>query len=391
VLALAGCGDSSGESPEGGGPIRFQLFGDPEELRNYRELIEAYRSDGGGRVELVEAPDRKAHLARLTTSFAGGAPPDVFLVNHRNLGGFAGRAIVPASDADTDGFYPVPLQAFTVGGELQCVPQNVSNLVVYYNRDRFREAGVPEPKRGWTYDEFLAAARRLGRGSVGIEPSTIRTAPFVWGSGGELVDDQDEPTRFTLDTPQARRGLGRLLALRREGLTPTAEETEARDIETRFLDGDLAMLFGSRRETPSLRTIKDFDWDVGPFPRMERPVSVLHSDGFCVAKGGDVEAARRFVAFATGRRGQEILARGGRTVPSLRSVAESPAFLDRRADPRSSQVFLDQVAVLRRLPTTRNWTEIEDRVDKALESAFFGRITLDELIERIEDETSGAF
>jgi multiple sugar transport system substrate-binding protein len=387
-VVLAGCGDDGGG---GGGPIRFQLFGDPEELTTYRELLRAYETESGERVQLVPVPDREAHLTRLTTAFAGGRPPDVFLINHRNLGGFANRAVEPVAGVDTSGFFRVPLQAFTVDGRLQCVPQNVSNLVVYYNADRFRRAGVPLPRRGWTYGDMVAAARRLGRGSIGIEPSLIRAAPFVWSAGGELVDDEDAPTRFALDTPPARRGLQRLLDLRSTGLAPTAEQAASRDIQARFLDGELAMLFGSRRETPTLRTIDEFTWDVAPFPTIGRPVTVLHTDGFCVARGGDVDAARRFVAFASGPRGQQILARGGRTVPSLRRVAESRAFLDPEAAPRSSRVFLDQVRVLRRLPTTRNWTEIEDRVDKALESAFYGRISLDELLERIESETAGGF
>jgi len=394
LVVLAGCGESGG-SEEAASPVRFQLFGDPEELKTYRQLVDAYKDKTGDRVELVTVPDRKAHLARLTTAFAGGNPPDVFLVNHRNLGGFVGRAIEPIGDAVKPGdFHQVAIEAFTVDGRLQCVPQNASSLVVYFNRDRFRAAGLRDPAPDWTYDDFLAAARKLERGpghAVGVEPSTIRAAPFVWSAGGELVDDSDGPTRFTLDTAAARRGLASLFALRREGLAPNAEETESRGLDARFLDGELAMFLSSRREVPTLRTIKDFDWDVAAFPRLEKPVTVLHSDGFCLSRGGDTAAARRFVQFAVGREGQELLARGGRTVPSLRSVAESRAFLDPQAKPRNSRVFLDQIEVMRRLPTARNWTEVEDRVDKALEAGFFGRASLGETVRRVEADTTGAF
>jgi multiple sugar transport system substrate-binding protein len=392
VLALAGCG-SDGPSG-GGGAITFQVTGDPEETRVYRELAEQYRRQTGRTVELVEVPERDVHIAKLTTSFSAGRPPDAFLLNYRNMGGFAARgAIEPVgSRFAREDFYPLPLEAFEFDGELQCMPQNASSLVVYYNVDAFRAAGVREPGRSWSYDEFAAAARRLtgeGRHGVGVDVSLIRTAPWIWGAGGELVDDEERPTRLTFDTPQGRRGLERLLALRRNGWSPSADEADAKPVDERFLDGSVAMLLSSRRDVPLLRTITAFEWDVAPFPTDAEPASVLHSDGFCVAAGGDTKAAWAWVEFALGRAGQEVLARSGRSVPSLRAVAESPAFLDQ--PPAGSQVFLDALEHMHRLPTTENWTALEERADAILEELYYGRLGLDEALERLARETDGRF
>ena len=79
-------------------------------------------------------------------------------------------------------------------------------------------------------------------------------------------------------------------------------------------------------------------------PADGRPRSVLHSDAYCITAGSDAkDAAWRFLEFALGPEGQRIAAGSGRTVPSLRSVAESDAFLDPEADPAHSQVFLEQI------------------------------------------------
>ncbi len=151
------------------------------------------------------------------------------------------------------------------------------------------------------------------------------------------------------------------------------------------------MLLSSRRDVPLLRTITDFEWDVAPFPTDVEPASVLHSDGFCVAAGGDVEAAWDWVQFALGREGQEVLARSGRSVPSLRAVAESPAFLDPGESPARSQVFLDALEHMHRLPTTKNWTALEERADAILEELYYGRLGLDEALDRLARETDGQF
>jgi len=390
LLAFAGCGS---DSASGGGSITFQVTGDPEETRVYRELAELYRRQTGRTVEVVEVPERDVHLAKLTTSLSAGRAPDVFLLNYRYLGGFAARgAIEPARLENRDDFYRLPLEAFEFDGELQCVPQNASSLVVYYNADAFREAGVRPPGRSWSYEQFAAAARELtgeGRHGVGIDVSLIRTAPWVWGAGGDLVDDETRPTRLMFDTPAGRRGLERLLALRRNGWTPSADEADAKPVDERFLDGSVAMLLSSRRDVPLLRTITDFEWDVAPFPTDVEPASVLHSDGFCMAAGGDVEAAWAWIEFALGREGQEVLARSGRSVPSLRAVAESPAFLDQ--PPARSQVFLDALEHMHRLPTTENWTALEERADAILQELYYGRLELDAALERLASETDGRF
>jgi multiple sugar transport system substrate-binding protein len=393
LLALAGCGS---DNAAGGGSITFQVTGDPEETRVYRELAERYQRQTGRRVEVVEVPERDVHLAKLTTSLSAGRPPDVFLLNYRHLGGFAARgAIEPVGTRiEREDFYPLPLEAFEFDGELQCVPQNASSLVVYYNADAFREAGLRPPGRSWSYTQFADAARKLtgdGRHGVGIDVSLIRTAPWIWGAGGELVDDEERPTRLLLDTPEGRRALERLLALRRNGWSPSADEADARPVDERFLDGSVAMLLSSRRDVPLLRTITEFEWDVAPFPTDVEPASVLHSDGFCVAAGGDVEAAWAWVEFALGHEGQEVLARSGRSVPSLRAVAESPAFLDPGEPPARSQVFLDALDHMHRLPTTENWSALEERADAILQELYYGRLGLDEALERLARETDGQF
>ena len=403
---LAGCGGGDGGSGDDRS-VRFQVFGDAEELAAYREVVAAYERGGGGDVQLVEVPDRDAHLQKIATGFAAGRPPEVFLVNYRNFAGYAVRgALDPVGPRLTrskvlrrKAFYSKPVEAFTVDDTLQCMPQNVSSLVVYYNRDLFKEVGLDEPRRGWTYAEFVAAARRLtdrdppataiARYGVGLDPSIVRLAPFIWSAGGDIVDDPDDPTKLTISTPRGREGLFAFLDLQGgERLAPIEREVEAKGLEERFLDGELGMFLSSRREVPLFRTIKDFDWDVASFPRLRERASVLHSDAYCLAKGDGADAAWRFVEFAAGPEGQRLLARSGRIVPSLRSVARSKDFLDPSKPPRSSQVFLDAIPTIRRLPVASTWPELEDAIDLAIKRGYFTELTVEETLERIDKETA---
>ena len=391
-LTLAGCGGDGGSD----GPITLQVFGDPEETRVYKEIAAAYKKQGGGQVEVIEVADRKAHQQKLTTGFGSGNPPDAFLVNYRNFGGFADRGVLDpvgprlqASDVlDAGAFYSQAMDAFAFEGQLRCMPQNVSSLVVYYNRDAFREAGLEDPAGDWTYTDLIAAATKLkdadrDRDALGVEGEIIKLAPFVWSAGGELVDDEQNPTGFTLDSPEARAGVRAFFRLAQ--FSPTDVEVESRPVEERFISGQLAMLMSSRRDVPLFRTIKEFDWDVAPFPPLTTPATILHSDAYCISKGEGADGAWRFVEFAAGPEGQRIAARGGRTVPSLRSVAESADFLNPKAKPASSQVFLDAIPAIRRVPNTPSWSLVEDAGNMVTEEAFFEAPAAESLREVAEE------
>ena len=152
------------------------------------------------------------------------------------------------------------------------------------------------------------------------------------------------------------------------------------------------MLLSSRRETPTFRTITDFDWDIAPLPIHAQPAGILHSDAYCMTTASeDKEEAWRFVEFALGEEGARIMAASGRTVPSLIDVANSEAFLDPDAKPANSQVFLDTIPVIRRVPNISTWPEIEDAAEPLLEQALYGGISAETVARQIMDATADLF
>jgi multiple sugar transport system substrate-binding protein len=385
--------------------ISLVVFGEAEELAAYRTLADSFEAaQDAVDVELIEVADRQALIARVTTSIAAGDPPDLFLMNYRFFGQFAARGVLEPMqgrlDRSTvlseDEMYDLALDAFRYqDDDLTCLPQNVSSLVVYFNLDLFAAAEVAVPSAGWTWDDMTVAAAALTRDEqhgLGVEPSIIRLAPFVWSNGGDIVDDQERPTRLTLDTPQALEALDRFLALGTAGLIPTVEESAAEDDESRFANGRLAMYLGSRRVTPNFRLITGFEWDVAPLPVLREPAGVLHSDAYCMtADSENHDAAFAFVEYALGPVGAPVIARTGRTVPSLRSVAQSDAFLAPDLPPASSSVFLDTIPATRALPTISTWPEIEDVTGEILEAARANGTPAAEVAEQLDRATRDIF
>ena len=417
--------------------VRFAFFGDEVETLAYELLIQRFQEEYPNiSVEAIPVASRNippvgntlpsgGYPEWLRQSFTSGSPPDVFMLAYRDIGRYVTRGIVEPLDGylrnsavfSEDDFYPTALDAFRSpflnDNELAAIPQNVSSLVVYYNTDMFDAMDIERPVSGWSWDEFASAASALtldldddGRidvHGVAFEPSITRFAPFIWGAGGEIYDDLHAPTKLLIDTPEARAGIQWLSWLGAAGLnvTPTAAQSRQLDDTRRFRSGHAAMLIQSRRVTTFLRQNSAISWDVAPLPVGNQPVNLLHSDGLAMYVGTkDKEAAWKFIEFAMGPVGQTLLAESGRTVPSLRSVAESDAFMKGTSisealgfgfRPKSAQVFLDNVAVSRRLPSEISWSSVVRGLDEELKNAFYNGSPVDETVGKMLERTNFVF
>ncbi len=410
LLVLASAMPAARAQGDLGGPVSFMVFGDPAELAAYQTLVAAFEAAHPEiPVELIHIPSASDYRLRLGADFAAGDPADVVLINYRRFAPFAAMGSLEPlapylrrSDLISDSdFFPPATDAFRWRGQLMCIPQNISSLVVYYDKDLFDAAGLAYPSDDWTWDEFLSTAQALTRDldgdgvtdqyGLGTEASIFRLAPFVWGDGGELVvlESGLRPIRLALDSRAASEAVEWFVALQTEhGVVPDALAEAAEDSMSRFLNGRTAMFLDSRRGTPTARAIDGFDWDVAALPTGDVSAGILHSDAYCMAAATqDKEAAWTFIEFANSPEGQAIVARSGRTVPSLIEVAASDAFLDPEAKPANSRVWLDTIESLRAVPVMANWVDIEEIAGDELERAFYGQVSVAEAIDAMISRT----
>ncbi len=369
------------------------VFGDPAELAAYQSLVDVFaQAHPDLDVELIHVPGQADYRKRLAADLAAGAPADVVLINYRRYAAFAdagaleplGPYLEKSSLIKESDFYPEVVAPFKWDSKLMCIPQNISSLVVYYNKDLFDLAGVAYPAEGWTWDDFLATAQSLtkdldGDGATdqfgaGLEASLVRLAPFVWQAGGEIVDNESNPSTLMLDTDAAFDAAEFFFGLQIiHHVVPNAEQETAEDSESRFINGRTAMFFNSRRGVPTYRESAQFEWDVAALPQNKTQAGILHADAYCLPSASkNKDAAWTFIEFANSVEGQTIIAGTGRTVPSLIAVANSPAFLDPNTKPANSRVFLDTIPFIRALPVHPNWAEIEETASEELWRGFYG-------------------
>ncbi|MBI5301008.1 MAG: sugar ABC transporter substrate-binding protein [Chloroflexi bacterium] len=393
------------------GEIVLVLSDTPEGAAGYQQLVDAFaKVQPNIKVTINNVPDSAQFLKRLAADFAAKTPPDVFLINYRRFGQFAIKGVLEPVDGfiaesqviEPADFYSVALDAFKFKGKQYCLPQNLSSLQVYYNKKLFTAANVPFPKSNWTWNDFLSAARALTKSAngkvvqygLGVDPVALRLAPFIWAHGGELVDDLNKPVRLALDSVPSREAFQWFVNLQvKEHVVPSKADEATEKSQSRFQHGTLGMLLQSRSITPELRdTIKDFEWDIAPLPGDNNVATMLHSDGYCIARDSkNKSAAWAFVEFANSSEGQKIIVASGRTVPSLKSVAESPLFLSSKLAPASNRVYLDMAPHIRRVPIMTTWLDIEDALNQEIKRAFYGDASVNDAIRSAASQTQEYF
>lgn len=139
------------------------------------------------------------------------------------------RDLTPYLQADPelnfDSFMPVVWDIFTYHGETKLLPVGVSPYLLFYNRQHFAQAGLPEPDASWTWLEDVPDAL-LKLHQVGDDGTVLRYGLVLenrlWSlflsAGGEVLDETG--TRSTLVNPNVADLLEEVHRWRRENLIP---------------------------------------------------------------------------------------------------------------------------------------------------------------------------
>jgi multiple sugar transport system substrate-binding protein len=394
--------------------LTLAVYGPGPVLDAYREIAARYTLEHPGtKVEVKTYPNHAKAAAALRASTARGEAPDVFLMDRDDLASLAEEQAVRRVDdllAERqvdfgDGYTRNGLEAFSADSALQCMPLDVSPLVVYYNPELIELDRIAEPGQapvtqddGWSLEEFGRAAlqaRAPGVRGLYVAPDLEQVAPFVWSGGGEVVDDVDEPTELTLSEESSAAAMERLLELvRSRALTFDEKALARRSALERFKAGELGMILGFRELTPELRAQKGLIFDVMPLPRLSSGATVAEMSGMCISSQSEhtPEAADLLTAVISDE-GAATLADTGYVMPANLDVVNDDVFLQSGQRPLHAEVFADEVRDTRPLPSTVRWPLVRRATVKPLAELFYQPVIapLQERLEAIDEASRPLF
>ncbi|WP_165822376.1 ABC transporter substrate-binding protein [Paenibacillus montanisoli] len=158
------------------------------------------------------------YFNKIQTMIAGGNPPDVIRVAIEGIQMFAKQDLLlpldeyMAADPDAldnyDDIHKKLQSPFVIDGKTYGFVWDWNNVVMHFNTDKLKEAGLSLPPKDWTKDDFLTYAQKLttekdGKKTYGFAIPTYYFGASAWLFNNDASVLDDAMTTSKLDDPNA--------------------------------------------------------------------------------------------------------------------------------------------------------------------------------------------
>lgn len=340
TLALAGCsgGGDEAAAPEESGPVTLSLSGwSLDTTPEFQALADAFHEENPDITVEVKGYDAAEYNTLLTADLAAGAGPDIITQKEvKFVPTFVeGGQLLDVSDVELpDGISGAA--SYEVDGTAYAVPYRNDSWVLYYNKALFDEAGVEYPDGSWTWDDYADAAAELNSGLADAGSAAKAAYLHNWQSTVQgFANAQSDGDILEGDYGYMAPFYENVLALQDAGDQVDFNTAKANQLtyQGEFGKQNAAMLpmgtwfVATLIAQQASGDADDFEWGIAPIPQADSetagldntPVTFGDPTGFGINAAideGKVAAAKKFLAFAAGEEGAQILAEIGIT-PAL--------------------------------------------------------------------------
>ncbi|HEX2980429.1 MAG TPA: sugar ABC transporter substrate-binding protein [Anaerolineaceae bacterium] len=279
------------------------------------------------------------YFTSLKTWIAGGTAPDVASLDLAMLQELAAAGsladlnpMIEADGYDLSAYYQSTLDMFAAKDGQYGLPASYSNVVMYYNKNLFDEAGLPYPDENMDWATFVDTAKKLTKdtnndGNIDVFGTARLWWPYYMLLTGATPFDAEAKT-CTLTEQNAIDGFQAMVDLTlNDKVAPSANDLAAQDDWHMFEAGRIAMYPIDPWSVSEFNSvITDFDWDATTLPTgpSGKKVTFLFGNAYAMLSGStQQEAAFEFLKFVTGAEGDTIRQNAGFEIAPIKSVAQS--------------------------------------------------------------------
>ena len=404
---LAGCGGGGGQGSEGPVDLTFSFF--PDRTGSVQELIDEFNSQNEGQIQVTyrEMPaDSGQHFDQLRTELQAGSGDidviggDVIWPAQFAANGWIADLSDRFAERERNRFLPAPIEADTYQGKIYGVPWYTDAGMLYYRSDLLEENGFSEPPR--TYDQLKDIARQVQQDSgtengfvfqgANYEGGVVNALEYIWNSRGEVLDVSD-PTRVTIDSPEAIRGLQIERSMIEDGIAPeSVTQYKEQESATTFLNGDAVFMRNVPRmyalaSDPNESRIGPEQIGLAALPVAEegnRSYSNLGGWNFFInAASENQDAAWEFIQFMSAPEQQKFRALNGSVIPTRQSLLEDQEILDKVP---VIALGRDAIQNTRPRPVSPYYSDMSLRMAEQFNSSLQGNVSPEDAVRTLQEE-----
>ena len=407
VTALAACGTTKEPTaaPAKEVTLLWGFWGGPAEQATHEKVAQAFMAEHPNiKFDYFYAP-WDDYFTKLKTLWAGGdakAIPDVLFL--WPTPSYAAKGVledltpyIQKSGYDLNDYWPNLLESASYNGKVYGFPRDIDVQALYYNKKLLDAAGVAYPTDNWTWDDLLAAVQKLtvkdASGRVtqyGLGMEGGKWPVWVGQAGGMVLDSLTNPSKCTLDTPEAMKGLQFFYDLMNDeyAMRSATLSSQGGDAAV-FQTGQVAMIIQNSSRVSGFNADANLDYDVAPVPIPAGGQRWDYNGGaaWVISSGADdKETAWEFLKWLQSSGGGESMyTKSGEIFPALQSVANSQDFLG-VAKPANRKAFITegQASKPGGFGYFPEWDELNGSIiEPALQKLWAGEGTPDQVVPEL--------
>jgi sn-glycerol 3-phosphate transport system substrate-binding protein len=286
------------------------------------DMVAGFEKENAGiHVKAVYTGSYQDTTAKALTALKGGEPPSIaVLLSTDTFTMIDEKAVVPFDDVATSAddkkwlssFYPAFLANGNIGGKTWGVPFQRSTVVMYWNKEAFKEAGLDPEKAPQNWDEMVAMGMKLTKrdasGNVAQWGVQIPTSGFPYWLFQGLTTENDAMlanaagTEVYFDKPGVVEALQYLvdLAQKHKIMAPGVVEwgTTPKD----FFERKTAIMWTTTGNLTNVKANAKFPFGVAMLPEKKRRGSPTGGGNFYLFAKTNAEqraAALKFIKWMT--------------------------------------------------------------------------------------------
>lgn len=327
---------------------------------------------------------------KILASVAGSVPPDVALVDQfwPPLMISTGVLVPLRNFVDPEeylqDFSQISKDTVTIhgDGEAWTVPFSLSNQILLYNKDKFREVGLDPEKPPTTWDELVEYAKILTRDingdgrtdEWGVNFTTRANMgsmyafiTFLWQAGGEIYSPDYSEATFNDERAQETAQFWIDLAHKHKVLS-LSPPTEGFEI------GRIAMQYSSTSSIAATKKKVNFDLGIAPLPGYRNTVTGVGGSSLAIFKTNpEKEAASwEFVNWISNAENNLKWSMATGYMPLRLSVRNSPTYMQYLEDEPHMKIVVEQSDYSRARPNTVSYADLSRVLGVAAEEALYG-------------------
>lgn len=367
--------------------IKFASWGSQSETEIIKNLILDFEKQNNVKVQFIHIPEN--YFQKIHLLFSANLAPDVIFMNNQNINMYISADLLENLneyfDKELNNFYPVALKSFSKNGKIYAIPRDISNLVLYVNKDILKENGILYKEKINSLKELQDIAQKLTTKDyfgINFEENSLYWLYFVAANGGGVISSDKK--QVLLNSEKTIEAINMYSDfVNKYHIAPNISEIGSMTTAQMFINGKIAMYLGGRWMCPKFKETINFNWDIIEFPSSKENPVYVDSSGWAISKKSKKkELAVKLIKYLSSEQISEKFTQSGLIVPARIDVAQIYFKKSKNTIPQNEHIFVKMLDCATPTTVNENYNKINDILNEEVKNIFSGKEKAENVFNR---------